>query len=39
MAGKGLTLEMSNKTAADDEFCDIFPNFRKKGMIFYFLFV
>ena len=22
-------------TAADDTFCDIFPNFRKKGMIFH----
>ena len=22
-------------TTADDKFCDIFPNFRKKGMIFH----
>ena len=33
---KELTLKAPITTAADDKFCDIFPNFRqKKGMIFH----
>ena len=27
---KELTLKAPNTTAADDKFCDIFPNFRQK---------
>ena len=30
-----LTLKAPITTAADDKFCDIFSNFRKKGMMFH----
>ena len=30
-----LTLEASITTAADDKFCEIFPNYKKKGMVFH----
>ena len=34
--GKTLTLKAPITTAADDKFCDIFPNFRNKlDMIFH----
>ena len=32
---KNLTLKAPITTAADDKFCEIFPNFQKKGMIFH----
>ena len=36
MAGNLLTLKAPITTAADDKFCEIFPNFQKKfGMIFH----
>ena len=30
-----LTLKAPITTAADDKFCEIFPKFKKKGMIFH----
>ena len=34
---QGLTHKASITTAADDKFCDIFPNFRKKNKVWYFM--
>ena len=34
VVGHYLTLKAPITTEADDNFCEIFPNFRKKGMIF-----
>ena len=34
MPGALVTLKGPIMTAADDKFCDIFPNFRKKSIIF-----
>ena len=32
---EALTLKAPITTAADEKFCDIFSNFKKKGMIFH----
>ena len=32
-----LTLKVPIMTAIDDKFCDIFPNFRKKNEVWYFM--